>query len=83
MDFETPETTFQKGQRVMCTSEGRYQTYQQLGTILECEGRRYKVLFDNMRVEGPIDEGQNLTSASWYFDIELTDATDEEPSDQN
>ena len=62
---------FKKGSRVRCLALG-HPRFEELGTIVVCSGRKFKVLFDADRVEGRIDTGQNLALARWLFDLDIT-----------
>ena len=67
---------FEKNERVKCITRTLPDFFGELGTIVACSGRRYKVLFDKDKIGGTIDEGQNLANAHWCFDLEIVNATD-------
>ena len=67
---------FGKNERVKCiTGAWVPNFFGELGTVVVVSGRRYKVLFDKNKREGPIDEGQNLANAHWCFDLEIESAS--------
>ena len=51
--------------------------YNQTGTIVATFNDTRKVLFENDKVEGPLDTGQNLANAYW-FDIDEIEEIDDE-----
>ena len=68
---------FEKNARVKCITAAWVPSYfGELGRIVACAGRRYKVLFDKDKVEGRMDAGQNLAKATWCLDLEIEAASD-------
>lgn len=60
---------FKKGDRVKCFRLGAH--FKKLGTVVSGTGQQSKVLFDDDRVEGPIDNKENRTAARYFLNLEL------------